>query len=128
MLLSDRDRAVVDRTLLNLRLKAREAQRSRASTYCSSALACWNGRTSAGRGFASILIPSELRRSGPLQLYRVAAIDDGAVVNPILAHRLRTEYGLELPTMPAEQTADSVDAVMKQVGRGRPGRMDRDHW
>ena len=117
MLLSDRDRAVVDRTLLNLRLKAREAQREQGINILFLSIGMLEWKDVGGQRLRSplILIPSELRRSGPLQPYRVAAIDDGAVVNPILAHRLRTEYGLELPTMPAEQTADSVDAVMKQV-------------
>ena len=117
MLLSDRDRAVVERTLLNLRLKAREAQREQGINVLFLSIGMLEWKDISGQELRSplLLIPAELRRSGPLQPYRVAAIDEGAVVNPILAHRLRAEYGLELPSMPSEQTAEAVDAVMKQV-------------
>ncbi|HOB38453.1 MAG: DUF3320 domain-containing protein [Methanomassiliicoccaceae archaeon] len=117
MLLSDRDRAVVDRTLLNLRLKARAAQREQGINILFLSIGMLEWKDTSGQKLRSplILIPAELRRSGPLQPYRVAAIDEGAVVNPILAHRLRTEYGLELPSMPSEQTSDPVNAAMKMV-------------
>ena len=117
MLLSDRERAVVERTLLNLRLKAREAQREQGINILFLSIGMLEWKDISGQKLRSplILIPVELRRNGPLQPYRVAAIDDGAVVNPILAHRLRTEYSLELPIMPSEQTDDAVDTIMKQV-------------
>ena len=117
MLLSDRDRAVVERTLLNLRLKARAAQREQGINilFLSIGMLEWNDISGQKLRSPLVLIPVELRRSGPLQPYRVAAFDDGAVVNPILSHKLRTEYGLELPEMPSEQTSDLVGSVMDLV-------------
>ena len=117
MLLSDRDRAVVERTLLNLRLKARAAQREQGINILFLSIGMLEWKDIGGQELRSplILIPVELRRSGPLQPYRVAAIDDGAVLNPILGHKLRAEYGLELPDVPSEQTGDVVAAVIEQV-------------
>jgi len=117
-LLSDHDRAVVERTLLNLRLKARAAQREQGINILFLSIGLLEWKDSSGQVLTSplVLIPAELRRSGPLQPYRVAAIEEGAVVNPILEHKLRTEYSLELPLLPDEQDASSLDTVLAQIG------------
>jgi len=116
-LLSDRDRGTVERTLLHLRLKARAAQREQGINILFLSIGVLEWQDAGGQALRSplILIPVELRRSGPLQPYRVAALDDGAVLNPILEHKLRTEYQLELPPMPAEEAKASVDAVLDLV-------------
>ena len=117
MLLSDRDRAVIDRTLLNLRLKAREAQREQGINILFLSIGMLEWTDSGGHNLRSplILIPVELRRSGPLQPYHVVSIDEEVTVNPILAHKLRTEYGLDLHHISVDKTPETIDIVMNQI-------------
>ena len=117
-LLSDRGHTVVERTLLNLRLKARAAQREQGIHILFLSIGMLKWQDSNGQSLRSplILIPVDLRRGGPLQPYRVAALDDsGAVLNPILEHRLRTEYQLEIPSLPTDQGAASISTMLDMV-------------
>ena len=75
MLLSDRDRAVVDRTLLNLRLKAREAQREQGINILFRSIGMLEWKDVGGQRLSLSPDPHPVRAAEerPAAAYRVAA-------------------------------------------------------
>lgn len=108
---------VVERSLLALRLKARTAQREQGVNILFISIGVLEWQDLDGQKVRSplLMVPVELQRGGPLQPYKVSALDEQVVMNPILAHKLRTDYGLELPVVPEDPAERSVGDLLEAV-------------
>jgi very-short-patch-repair endonuclease len=111
-----------DRSLMLLRSKAREALREQGVNilYLTIGMLEWSGEGTQGQTVRSplVLVPVELSRSSPLDPYvlRVAGEVTG---NPTLAHKLRSELALVLPSLPegAFDPAAYLDSVARAFQR-----------
>jgi hypothetical protein len=105
-ILPDAERGKVERALMVMRTKAREALREQGTNilFLTVGILEWSGEGTEGRRLRSplIMIPVELRRDGPLEPYRLRSLGEDVAVNPTLAHKLALELKIALPALPPE--------------------------
>jgi hypothetical protein len=109
-----------ERTLYNLRLKARSALNEQGVNVLFVALGFleWFAPDAPEQLWRSplLLLPVELQRA-PLGVeYALRLIDDELVLNPTLAHKLRQEFGLALPELPDEIDELQIEQLFAEVG------------
>ncbi len=111
-----------DRSLMLMRTKAREAMREQGINILFITLGVleWSGEGTQGQKVRSplVLIPVELTRATPLDPYVLRAAGE-VTGNPTLAHKLRSELALALPSLPegALDLAGYLDGVAKAFQR-----------
>jgi hypothetical protein len=114
---SDADKGKGDRSLMMMRTKAREAMREQGVNilFLTIGILEWSSESTAGLKVRSplLLVPVELSRAGPLDPYVLKQAGDEVAVNPTLAHKLRSELSLTLPSLPEEGFA--LEAYLDKV-------------
>ncbi len=118
-LATDRPPAEQERALYNLRLRARTIAGEQGVNvlYVAIGFLEWLA-PGAGETFwrsPLLLLPVELRRPSLGAHYSLRLADDEVALNPTLAHKLRQQFGLALPELPADPDELEIAALFEQI-------------
>ncbi|MBI2705096.1 MAG: DUF3320 domain-containing protein [Actinobacteria bacterium] len=125
---------VASALVLSKRLRALER---RASTeymdkglrvlYLGLGLLRWSGADGEWLESPVVMKPVTLHRASPRDPFRLLGTDDDTVVNPALAVKLETDFGLTLPDFDeAGDVATTLDAVRAAVASNRQWTLSED--
>ena len=106
------------RTLDNLRKRSREslAEQGVVSLYLAFGFLEWAESDASDLLARSplILAPVELKHTAAHEPYTLSLFEEDVTLNPTLLHKLRTDFGLELPPLPGLDTLD-VESYFDEV-------------
>lgn len=125
-LATDRPPADQERTLYNMRLRARTVTGEQGINVLYVALGFLEWfQPEAGEAIwrsPLLLLPAELQRTTAGAQYSVRLTDDEAVLNPTLAYKLRKDFGLALPELPDDDLQpEPLFAQIEALIAGRDG-------
>ncbi|HEX9370261.1 MAG TPA: DUF4011 domain-containing protein, partial [Roseiflexaceae bacterium] len=126
---TDLDPVDQERALYNLRLRARSALVEQGVNVLFLALGFleWYAPEAPEEIWRSplLLLPVEILRAPLGAEYALRLLDDEVVLNPTLAHKLRQQFGMELPELPDDVDELQIDQLFAAIGALVAGR---DGW
>ncbi|HTP09225.1 MAG TPA: DUF4011 domain-containing protein, partial [Anaerolineae bacterium] len=118
MLASSLSDAKLTRALYNLRARARSASEEQGVNvlFVAFGLLHWfDPETKDEVASPVVLVPVKLEKERGRDAYSLELLEDDILLNPTLAYKLKTEFNLSLPSLPATFEETGVAAYVEQV-------------
>lgn len=104
--------------LYNLRLKAKASLEERGVNVLHVAFGflVWDDHLEKALTWRApiVLAPVRIERPAP-DKHTLAPLEEDIVLNPTLAHKLKTDYGIELPDLPDDLDEFQIDSYWKSI-------------